>query len=253
MSRNSSFKTQNYQAVLTHDDLFDRVYRLRSAYNPGVTGYKFSYIFYNRRLSDDNPKPPANISEEDWAQAFRNCPDPDHLIPVALNGFEAIHTRVDAQKQLTKEIQQRLVLIQAKLRSMTSSFSTELVANFQRIKQNNEAIGQRMLDAIGAAEVQRHQGTPLSAAEQAVLTRLEQMRLSLTQPGSYLSAIRNLEKKVSSVPIKKPREYRLDAEALRSIATALQNNQSCLNALESVVKSLQTEISHADLTVSELS
>ena len=228
-----------YQAVLSNDPLFTRVWNLRCAYNPSKTAYRFSYVFYNKRGSGEEwPKTPDNFNENDWVRACSECPDPDHLVPCVLYGFDALKKREESQKAIVKEMQQRMSVIQTKLRSMMSFFATSLHGTFEQFQQNATAINQKLMRVVEIEEVQHSQGTSLLAEEQTHLAELEQMKNEITRPGVYLAAIRELKERITLLQ-QQPHStsrYVMDHESFSAIVSTLNCQQDAIEALERYVK-----------------
>ena len=248
-------KTTTYQAHLISDPLFERLYAIRCAYNPESTGYKFCYVFYNKKIPDaELPKCPANIDINDWVEIMKECPDPEHLVPAAVYGFGQLNDRVNAQKEIEKELTQRMKLVQAKLREMTSFYATELCGSLERIKQNTTIISQSMMDVVEIQEVQRNQGMNLSDEERKMLNKLEDLRLDLNRPGVYNSAISNLKLKSQMLRERKQARSKMavDRETLRALATALKSNQDAVEALETTTKKVKRTVDALDATISEI-
>lgn len=247
-------KQPTYQAQLAKDPLFDRLWNVRSAYDPSSPGYKFCYVFYNKRTSDQQPKCPANMEIKDWVKIMEDCPDPEHLVPTAIYGFEALHKRVEAQKAIEKELSQRMTLIQSKLREMTSFYATELCGSLERIKQNTTIISQLMMEVVEKEEVKRNQGNNLNDDERRMLNKLEQQSLDLNRPGMFNSAISNI--RIKSQMMKDRQKQRsqmsVDRETLKSLAEALKNNQDAIEALESTTKKAKRVVDTLDSSISDL-
>ena len=240
-------KQPTYQAQLTKDPLFDRLYNIRCAYNPNKKGYKFCYVFYNRKpnTSDEPPKCPANIELDEWVKIMKDCPDPDHLVPTAVCGFEQLHSRVEAQQKMQKELSDRMKLLQSKLREMTSFYSTELSGSLERIKKNTQIITQLMMEAVAQEEVQRGQGNPLTPKEEEMYRQLEALNLELHKPGEYKDAISNLRNKVERMKERQSNTHSkmaVDKDTLKVLATALRTNEDAIEALQTATKNAKRTI-----------
>jgi len=253
-NRLTSTQPTKYQAVFTKDALFDRTWNLRCAYNPTSKAYRFCYVFYDKRVNEDQPQTPENIDIADWVKIMQECPDPDHLVPTAVYGFEALQERVKAQKQLEKELSQRMDLIRAKLREMASFYATELCGSLERIKQNTTMIQQLMMDVVEIDEVQRNQGVKLNESEREMLDKLEQLRLELNRPGVFQSAIAGLhsKSKIAKENKKSQTKMAVDNDTLRALTSALKSNQDALEALEGTTKKVKRTVDTLDNTFSDL-
>ncbi|OHT15810.1 hypothetical protein TRFO_13830 [Tritrichomonas foetus] len=238
-------------AVLKPDSLFNRVWNLRCAYNPDSPAYRFCYIFYNKKHGQNFPECPKNITEADWVKICMECPDPDHLVPYPLMGFDALKERAASQKEMKDKLVERMKIIQAKLREMTSFYATELQGSFERIQQNATTIQQSMLEVIETEEVQHQQGRPMTDAENAMLAKLENMQLDLNRPGMYHAAIHNLRVKTQENPSKGGSHLTIDKESLTAMATVLKANQDAIEALEKVTKKVAKTVATVEAEMSE--
>jgi hypothetical protein len=248
-------QTTKYEAKLKPNPIFERLYSIRCAYDPSSKGYKFCYVFYNKKIPKaDLPKCPENIELNDWVKIMKECPDPEHLVPAALYGFEQLNERVNEQKEMEKELTKRMELVQAKLREMTSFYATELCGALERIKQNTKIISQLMMEVVEIQEVQRNQGINLTEEERKMLNKLEDLRLDLNRPGVYNSAISNLRLKSQMLSERKQVRSKMavDRETLRALATALKSNQDAVEALETTTKKVKRTVDSLDTMISEL-
>ena len=240
-------KQPTYQAQLIKDPLFDRLYNIRCAYNPNKKGYKFCFVFYNKKIkqNDEPPKCPPNIELDEWVKIMKECPDPDHLVPEAVCGFENLHARVQAQQKMQKDLSERMKLLQSKLREMTSFYSTELSGSLERIKKNTQIMSQLMMESVAKDEVERGQGNPLTQKEEEMYRQLEALNLELHKPGEYKDAISNLRNKVERMKERKSNTHSrmaVDRETLKVLATALRTNEDAIEALQKATKTTKRTI-----------
>ncbi|KAK8885002.1 Nucleoporin nup57 [Tritrichomonas musculus] len=249
----SSFNTAKTQhvAILTPDPLYNKICNIRSAYNPESEAYRFCYIFYNSRKTQPAPTCPPNISEEDWQTINVECPDPLHLAPCPLRGFDALKKRSQYQDKMKEKLQERVELIQNKLREMTSYYATELQGLFEQIHQNEITIEQTMLEVFESEEVKRNQGKPITELESKMLTNLESMQSDLSKPGMFHAAIRNLRARTLEKANRVGVHLNIDKESLAALSIALKNNQDAIEALEKVTKIVARNVANLEAEMSD--
>jgi hypothetical protein len=216
-----------------YDTLFASVWALQAAYNPENPGYRFCYVFYNKRIVKDPPTRPMCITEADWVEICTNSPDPHNLVPSPVQGFEGLRDRYESQKAIVDQMGKRLKLIQAKLREMTLFCATELRGAFELIRQNSATIQQELLLAVGDDEVQKAQGRPLSEDEKQRLADLEAFDKKLRQPKRFRDTIRTLESKRDQ---ETREDFTVNRRVLDELVERLQVDQDAIELLKKEVK-----------------
>ena len=238
---------EQVMAELKQDPVFDRIWRIRCAYNPESPGYRFCFVFYNKKQEGTKfPQRPANIGQDLWLKICTQMPDPDHLVPCPLYGFEALERRVKSQKDMGDKLLERMNLVHSKLREMTSFYATRFLGSLEQIQQNQITIQQQLMEVAEIEEVRQHQGHPLTKDEEDMLRKLEQLNLEISKPECYDSAIRELELRAQQAvkPVTGVK-MTVNKQTLEVFAGALKTNQEALEALERVVKGLKKQV--ADL------
>ena len=235
---------EQYMAVLKPDRVFDRMWKLRCAYNPKSPGYRFCYVFYNKKQEGTKfPQPPENISQDDWVKICTSMPDPDNLVPCPLYGFEALERRVESQKTMGEKLKERMDLVQSHLQRMKSFYETRFRGSLEQIQQNQITIQQQLMEVAEIEEAQQHQGQRLTKDEEDMLRKLEQLNLEISKPECYDSAIRELELRAQqSVKPVTGVKMTVNKQTLEVFAGALKTNQEALEALERVVKGLKKQV-----------
>jgi hypothetical protein len=205
------------------------------------------------KLSDQFPKRPENITESDWVKICMESPDPDHLVPCVAYGFDALAERVKSQKAMQEQLVNRMKLVQAKLREMTSFYATELRGTFERIQQNRIVIAQNLMEVMEIEEVRSQHGRVLNPQETKMLRELEEKSLDLSRPGNYLGKIRELRAEAARRGgMRKGLRLGIDEATLSSLVSAVKNNQNAIEALERVTKKVGKSVSVVEAVLSEL-
>ena len=236
-----------YQAVLDSDPLFTRIWNVRSAYNPNSKSYRFCFVFYNKRPENNNtwPTTPQNFEETDWCKICSEMPDKDHLVPCPLYGFPALKARHESQKEIVKKLQERMSILQSKIREMSSFYDTEISGKFYQIEKNITIITQLLIKVVGVKE-RKHQGSGLTLAEESAKSQLEAWSNELDKPKMFLSALSELENKVligkSFSGSKKISRESLDSDTKAYLAKALAKNQDAIEYLQKIIQNMKKTI-----------
>jgi hypothetical protein len=237
-----SFTQPKHQARRDDDPTgtFNRVWQLRGAYNPESPGYRFCFVFYNAKQGDDFPARPPNIQESDWIDLCLKMPDPDHFVPAPVNGFDGLEDRHRAQEAICRELEERMRLIHAKLREMTSFYATELRGPFQQVRQKIAEINEELAVVYEIEDVQRRQGAPLTGDERQLLTGLEEIDRTM-ETQRYRARIDKLRQRLDKGKqgASKRGVGGGMADGIREkVVAALDQNEQGLEALEKVTKEL---------------
>lgn len=255
LKKSSTFGFQNqvkHVAVLQQDKLFNRIWNLRNAYNIDSESYRFCYVFYDKRDSPDQKvQCPANISEADWKNIGVSCPDPDHLIPYPLLGFDALQERSEKQKAMREDLDKRIKKIQAKLREMTSFYATELQGIFEQIHQNSITIEQTMLDVYKNEEIKNNQGKPITESENNLLKELEAMKFDLDRPGMFHAKIKELREKNEEKLKRVGAHITIDKDSLSKFSLILKSHQDAIEALEKVTKKVAKNLANIEAEMND--
>ena len=223
-------------ATLTVDPLFNRVWNLRCAYTPDSPAYRFCYVFYNKKIDDTVPTCPANIPESDWIKICTESPDPDHLVPCPVFGFEGLKERSESQKNISTQLQERIDIYKSKLKEMNSFYATELQGSIEKIKQNSYTTSQLLMKYVEVED----QNSQWGNIEKEMKATLEKLRLEEDNQRSLIAKLqakaKTLQNNRSSV------QTAIDKNSLSPIVTALKLHQSAIMALEKLTKSLQKEV-----------
>jgi hypothetical protein len=242
-ARGTSFtRPTQYRTLFRSDPLFARLYRLQAAYNPNSDAYRFTYVFYNKKIGAAVPKRPAYIPEDQWVSIWLDCPDPDNLVPWPVQGFRALEERYESQRTIADQLEQRVKLIQAKIREMSLFYATELRGSFEKIRQNRTRIHQEVLAVVEIEELQRGRGRPMSPEELQVLRTLEAVDSDLDHPGKFRDAIAALERRADAEPPPRP-AFTVDPKWIAPLVKVVQMDQEAIEGLEKQVKRMRRIIS----------
>lgn len=234
-------------ATLTSDPLFNRVWNLRCAYSPDSPAYHFCYVFYNKKIDSNFPTCPSNISESDWIKLCTEVPDPDHLVPCPVYGFEALKERAESQRKVGTQLQERIDMYKLKLREMSSFYATELQGSFEKIKQNSYTINQLMMKYVEIEDV-KNQWSQLSKQELELESALKRLSLEEHNQRNLIAELQ--EKAQKKNQNRNSVQMAMDKNSLVPVASALKIHQDAIMALEMNIKKLQKDISIIESNVS---
>lgn len=243
-SSTGGFGSSAAKAFLKDDNIFRRLVALRAAYNQRSPAYEFCYVFYDPKGETTNfPARPENFTESAWVDVCMKMPDPEHLIPHPVYGFEGLEMRRKRQEELRDKLLDSMSKLHAKLRELTLFYATKFTGSFERIRQNQIMIQQQLMEVVEIEEVQQHQGKKLSPDEDRMLKKLEQLNLDISKPERYANAIKELELRVreSAAPVSGAK-MTVDKVTLKVFVDALKANQEALEALQRAAKSLKKDV-----------
>jgi len=109
------------------------------------------------------PRPPQ-VSEQDWNRAVVNNPDPQHSMPAALVGAEALQARLSYQQQQANECSAQLETIQSAAKVLSRRYG-ESVKALQKMREVHELQKKRLLDTLKKVELARCMNAPLQGDE----------------------------------------------------------------------------------------
>lgn len=246
-STNSTNPQVENIATLTSDPLFNRVWNLRCAYAPDSPAYHFCYVFYNKKIDNNFPTCPSNISESDWIKLCTDVPDPDHLVPCPVYGFEALKERAESQRKIGTQLQERIDMYKLKLREMSSFYATELQGSFEKIKQNSYTINQLMMKYVENEDV-KNQWSQLSRQELEMEAALKRLSLEEHNQRNLIAELQ--EKSQKKNQNRNSIQMAIDRNSLVPIASSLKIHQDAIMALETNIKKLQKDVSIIESNVS---
>ncbi|KAH0785578.1 carbohydratebinding protein [Histomonas meleagridis] len=233
----SSTPSVEHVATLTADPLFNRVWNLRCAYTPDSPAYRFCFVFYNKKINNTVPTCPNNIPEADWIKICTESPDPDHLVPCPVFGFEGLKERSESQKKVSAQIQERIDMYKAKLKEMNTFYATELQGSFEKIKQNAYTTNQLLMKFVESED----QNNQFGKIENEMKMTLEKLRLEEDTQRSLISKLQTKAKSMQDN--RSSMQTAIEKNSLMPIVTALKLHQDAIMALEKLVKNLQKEVS----------
>ena len=236
-----------YQASLKSNPLFTKIWNVRSAYNPKSPSYRFCFVFYNKRQENlEWMRTPDNFNDDDWCKICSEMPDPSHLTPEPVYGFKNLTERHESQKKFVRELQDRLSILQSKIREMSSFYDTEITGKFDEIEKNIRKINQLLIKVVGVREIRNHQiSNKLTPEEEKMRKQLEDWNNELDKPKMFKSALEELENKAdrmksqgNSASNKLSRES-LDSETKKLLTSALMKNQDAIEYLQKLVHEMK--------------
>lgn len=121
----------------------------------------------------DNPK--------EWDQALQNKPGPG-MIPSLASGFEALAARLKTQRAVIAIFNQKLHEINNCLDSILSKHDLNWSVNMLQARRKHDTLRRRTLVLARKAQVLRNRGYALSADEDELRIKLENMERNVQDP-----------------------------------------------------------------------
>jgi hypothetical protein len=196
-------------------------------------------------------QPPLGIDAAMWAQAIKDNPEPSHLAPHPIRGFEQLIARqkmqtslVAQQTRLLDDITRRLQTVQ----SEASDVNARQIISRQRQKQ----ISHRLLRVLATQTLVQRFGMTLSEDEEKLHSHLELINAHVNAPNqikSQISDLKNLLAENSALlreRFKEQMQQELRFSDLKDLKRRLASNQSHLESLVETV-----EANRHDLAICE--
>jgi hypothetical protein len=115
---------------------------------------------------------PQHISNTTWTEALARNPNPNVLVPVAIVGATALHSRIVQQQERANTLAQhacKLTTTINYLQEMANTSSTDIMIH---VTSNQEALQRRLLHIMRKVEILRCMGQPTQRAELDAYQRL---------------------------------------------------------------------------------
>lgn len=195
--------------------------------------------------------PPLGYDTTSWAQAVKDNPDPERLIPHPVRGFEELIAR---QRMQTTQLAHERHLLDDMAQRLDSVHSQVLAADARKAvcKQRQKQISHRLLRVLATQTLIQRFGMPISEDEENLETQLERLNALLNAPGQIKQRLTEArEVLLENADFFKDKFAEQAAEELRvddvkEVKRVLMSNQTQLERLVEVV-----EANKKDLTVCE--
>ncbi|KAI6015133.1 nucleoporin complex subunit 54-domain-containing protein [Pisolithus orientalis] len=233
--------------------LTQRIDAIAEAWNPYSSQCCFQHYFYN--LVDPSQaslygRPPNATNEALWQRAVRDNPDPTCLVPVLAQGFDALHTRVEAQTQQAAAQQEKLKA--KRLVSLKAVHNDNNMARIQRAIAQNTQISHRLLKLIQHLHllIPAVRSSAIRPEEEALRAALEEIEEEVRRPGgtskmrgklnelwALVGAVNAARERGKKVGADGPTEWTVvDEDGLKQIAQILADQHAGLEHLTKVLQ-----------------
>jgi hypothetical protein len=261
-SRLSPFgQSQAQKAAEPQDELLQRLHRIRDAYNPDSTSYRFRALVYNTVTEaaansgsvmgvSGGIKRPRCVGEAEWSEAIAAAPpavDPrDRMFPCFLMGFGDLVRRAKQQSDVIAQMRLKLGQLRRRIADLFTAFQDD-VAQELLLRNRNADIQAMLMDYVQAEELHALKDHAFCSEEAAMLDDLEQLEAGINDPKHYISALNTLKLRAQfslvGAPVPATACPALPPDALGKFREILSMNT---DALKELVKSAKLLASQAD-------
>lgn len=152
--------------------------------NVGVTAITPFVTPTKGELEEYLKTPPPGIDRQMWQAAVQDNPDPKKYIPVAINGFGDLRTRMLNQEYQTGLHAAFLEKVGKEMSGLKTKHSAS-IAQINELKQKFLELQHRILRVLVKQESSRKVGISLQPEEEALRGRLEVMHAQLNAPKQF--------------------------------------------------------------------
>ncbi|KAJ8921691.1 hypothetical protein NQ315_010601 [Exocentrus adspersus] len=200
------------------------------AINPFVTPSKAELEEYLKH-------PPPGIDLQMWQAAIQDNPNPKKYIPVPINGFSDLRSRMLHQEYQTGLHQAFLEKVNKEITELKTKH-TSSIAQISELKQKYLELQHRILRILVKQESTRKVGIAIQPEEELLRGRLELMHAQLNVPKQFKGQINELlshVKMMEGCQKQNNHNYRLDAEAQEEIKQFLKMQQNGIAQLINII------------------
>ncbi|KAI9243577.1 nucleoporin complex subunit 54-domain-containing protein [Sporodiniella umbellata] len=151
---------------------------LKSYYDPKSSHCRFRHYFYNLVSPQEVHlyQMPIDHDPKEWETAQKENPDPTKLVPALAIGFDDIQKRIDQQNKLSEAHQAKLRELQTILNTIKEIHLVKAMTKLNECKQKHMEMTQRLISFMKYDQVLRSKGLSITAQEEAMLARLENVQ-----------------------------------------------------------------------------
>lgn len=160
-----------------------RMHGLAQKWNHTTPESAFKHYFYNKVPEEHVPfyGPGPNDDPKEWDEALQNKPGPG-MIPSLASGFEALANRLKTQRAVIAIFNQKLHEINNCLDAILSKHDLDWSVKMIECRRKHDALRRRTLVLARKAQVLRNRGYALSADEDELRIKLENMERTVQDP-----------------------------------------------------------------------
>ena len=161
----------------------DQIQLVLNKWKPDSPDCVFKHYFYNKVDEANVPfyHPGPNENPKEWEEALQNKPAPGSM-PVLASGFAAVAERLKAQRFAIGRFNQKLHEINDCLDAILSRHDLEWSVRTINARRKHDALRKRTLVLARKVQVLRNRGYALSADEDELRIKLENMEKSVQDP-----------------------------------------------------------------------
>jgi nuclear pore complex protein Nup54 len=163
-----------------------QITRIKNAFDPTNPECAFTCYFYNNIPAEQAAlyvMPPGQNTQR-WEEAIASRPSPSS-VPVLAVGFSDLQKRQELQQAQIMQYRQRLHEIHAKLLELASNHDLQTSVKAQQCRGRHALLRQRTLALAARVQVLKGRGFALSADEESLKRRLEEMLQTVRDPAVF--------------------------------------------------------------------
>ncbi|CAH0553376.1 unnamed protein product [Brassicogethes aeneus] len=181
--------------------------------------------------------PPTGIDAQMWQAAIADNPNPKKYIPVPINGFSDLRSRMLNQEYQTGLHQAFLEKVNKEITNLKTKHASS-TAQISELKQKFLELQHRILRILVKQESTRKVGLAVQPEEEMLRGRLEIMHSHLNVPKQYKGQINELLSHVKMIEGSQKQysqNYRVDADAQEEIKQFLKMEQNGISQLINII------------------
>ncbi|XP_018565499.1 nucleoporin p54 [Anoplophora glabripennis] len=182
-------------------------------------------------------QPPPGIDLQMWQAAIQDNPNPKKYIPVPINGFSDLRSRMLHQEYQTGLHQAFLEKVNKEITELKTKHSSS-IAQISELKQKYLELQHRILRVLVKQESTRKVGIAIQPEEELLRGRLEMMHAQLNVPKQFKGQINELlshVKMMEGTQKQNNQNYRIDADAQEEIKQFLKMQQNGIAQLINII------------------
>ncbi|CAH2002285.1 unnamed protein product [Acanthoscelides obtectus] len=206
--------------------------------NVGVTSITPYVTPSKAELEEYLKHPPSGIDNQMWLAAIQDNPNPKKYIPVPINGFSDLRSRMLHQEYQTGLHQAFLDKVNKDIADLKTKHSSS-IAQITELKQKFLEMQHRILRVLVKQESTRKLGIAIQPEEELLRGRFEMMHTQLNNPKQFKGQLNELLSNVKMIEGSQKQiavQYRLDTEAQEEIKQLLKMEHNGIAQLVNIIK-----------------
>ncbi|CAG9822399.1 unnamed protein product [Phaedon cochleariae] len=210
--------------------------------NVGVSAIGACVTPSKAELEEYLKNPPPGIDPQMWQAAIQDNPNPKKYIPVPINGFSDLRSRMLHQERQTGLHQSFLERVNKDIAQLKTRHSSS-TAQITELKSKFLELQHRILRILVKQESTRKLGIAIQPEEELLRGRFEIMHQQLNNPKQFKGQVNELLSNVKMIEGSQKHNnasnYRLDGEAQDEIKQFLKMEQ---NGISQLINIIQTDL-----------